>query len=579
MSRITVKHFASLAISTASSDASPKEPAERSYRLKKRRGLFYTPASVAKSVSRWAIRGPRERILEPSFGGCEFLSAAHRRLTQLGNNAPWKHIFGCDIDHKAFTRYLAQLCKVGAIDSHFVQSDFLRLTPRDFGAERFHAVIGNPPYVSHHNMFKNQKTVAQQIGYDDDFNLSGLSSLWAYFVFHSIRFILPGGRMAWLLPSSAVHADYGRELLDYLSRRFHRVVVASLQEKYFQEKGATETTEILLCEGLDINPSRFVEARKLATLQDFSKLIHSWNKSREAPGARKGITSRKFVSRSGAQLLYSIASSPGALQLGQVSRLAIGIVTGANRFFIVSRDTAKKNALPRGTLSLILAKMTQARGLDARLVDLEASQEKGDRCLLVGPNNRGGRGAISKYFQQFPQPKRLSNATFGKRSDWRIADDKKIPGGFLSYMHHNGPRLILNSAKVNCTNTIHRVYFHKDLRGIDRKLAAITMQSTISQLSAEIEGRLYGGGVLKHELGDASRILLLYPLWTTDECINRVFRKMDTLLRGGKNDEARNVVDDFLRHSHPELITLRGLRILRRQLRILRRRRQRLGKS
>lgn len=70
-----------------------------SYRRKL--GSYYTPSNVADVLCTWAIRNPDDKILEPSFGGCEFITSAHKRLSSLGCIDPLKNIIGADIDSAA----------------------------------------------------------------------------------------------------------------------------------------------------------------------------------------------------------------------------------------------------------------------------------------------------------------------------------------------------------------------------------------------------------------------------------------------------------------------------------------------
>src|SRR5687768_11206544 len=91
----------------------------------KRRGVFYSPSDVADLLVDWAVRTPNERILEPSFGGCEFLSSIERRLVTLGSIRPWRQMFGCDVDANAFKQHLARLQPRTLRRGQFIKEDFL----------------------------------------------------------------------------------------------------------------------------------------------------------------------------------------------------------------------------------------------------------------------------------------------------------------------------------------------------------------------------------------------------------------------------------------------------------------------
>lgn len=517
--------------------------ASKTRREKKRRGVFYSPPRISRLLARWTIREPTERVLEPSFGGCGFLEATAERLQELGGGEFASQVFGCDVDRRAFV-CLHRLNNGTTGAGHFLHQDFLELQPSDFGRKRFHAILGNPPYVSQHNMFLKQRRSAALAGSDDRFGLSGLASLWAYFVFHALRFLDTGGRMAWLLPGSALHADYAKKLLRELGRRFRRVAVISLRERLFSKDGTDETTEVLLCEGFastepQIAAVEIFDAPDIATLEC---ILATWStgprgaalNGRACPALFKGDGLREF---------HALAES--AVCLSDLAIVRIGIVTGANRFFILSGNTAREHALPETTLRPILAKSAAAPGLELRPGDLDTARAAGIPCLLFNSKGSPQHPAVKVYLARISAKVRKSNITFGKRAEWDQPDDNRIPSAFLPYMHHMGPRLILNAAAVNSTNTIHRVYFHPEVSPLRRRLTALSILSTFSQLSAEIEGRAYGAGVLKHEIGEAGSIrMLLPPIRKSErELIKRIIIEADAALRKGSAAEASAFAD------------------------------------
>ena len=157
---------------------------------------------------------------------------------------------------------------------------------------------------------------------------------------------------------------------------------------------------------------------------------------------------------------YELLKHDAVTRLGHIGRVLIGIVTGANSFFIINRQTAKQMGMSLDQLSLILSKFRFAPGLILRTNDLIDAYENEERCLLVNRRSiESAVFAIKRYLNTFPNHLIEENATFAKRSVWHSPDDGKIPDGFLPYMNHLGPRLVLNSARVNSTNTVHRLYF------------------------------------------------------------------------------------------------------------------------
>jgi hypothetical protein len=91
------------------------------------------------------------------------------------------------------------------------------------------------------------------------------------------------------------------------------------------------------------------------------------------------------------------------------------------------------------------------------------------------------------------------------RSPWYAVPDVTTPDGFLTYMSGEGPSLVANTAGCTCTNSIHAVRM-KSTRGFSELQAA--WSHPLTQLSVEIEGHPLGGGMLKMEPREASRVVL-----------------------------------------------------------------------
>jgi adenine-specific DNA-methyltransferase len=546
-------------------------------RLRKRRGVFYTPARLAELLAAWSVRSKDDFVLEPSFGGCGLIAALQKRFIDIGNRTPLKNIFGCDVDPAAFTRHLPGAVGREFDKTHFRKADFLSLDNDAFSVAHFSAVVGNPPYVSYHNMFRTQRLAASLVGSDSEFRLSGMASLWAYFVFHSLRFLKKNGRMAWLLPGSLLHADYAKEFLHELARRFVRVAVISLGERIFLADGVSETTEILLCDGHHKAWSqREVEVTQAGTIDDCAKFLDGWRTNDWKGTSLNGRAIPALVGAKELSTFEEINASPDVVNFETLASISIGIVTGANRLFILNEDSAWKHGLPLTALKPILAKFSASPGICLLPGDLISAIERGLPVLLVDGAKATRCRAVQTYFDAVPQAFREKNVTFSKHADWRCPDDNRIPDAFFPYMYHIGPRLILNDVRVNATNTIHRVYFKADLDDAKRKLIALSLLSTFSQLSAEIEGRSYGAGVLKHEPGEVRKIRLILPKLAAGK-IESLFDRVDSLLRRHLAYQATHVVDRELfaaMHQPPTLRKWKSLRMTLKQLRARRHKRR-----
>jgi adenine-specific DNA-methyltransferase len=517
---------------------------------KKQYGVFYTPKRVADVLCKWAIRSKNDKVLEPSFGGCDFLESSRARFVELGlqKAVAERRLYGSDVDPLAFNTLSTFLANP---NGHFKQNDFLSLSPNSFPVDNdgFDVVVGNPPYVSHHNMSDEQKKTAFKSLEAKSFELGGRASLWAYFVLHSLSFLKPSGRMAWVLPSSFLYSDYSEQVRDILSKRFERCLLINLHERLFISAGTEEISVITLCEGLvESNPNPDMQIVSASKTSEIEKVIERWE-SKKLKGKSNTQTISRLSNAETRKLFEQLSVDSLTKSLGDLFDIQIGIVSGANSFFILNSENWKKHNLPDKVASYILTKFRFAKGVTLEQEDLETILQIGENCLLVDTAKvKQIDGKVQEYLDSFPKDKIETMSTFTRRKRsgiWHRFNDNRIPDAFFPYMQNVGTWVVINNAGINVTNSIHRLYRRENFSEKDLKLATISILSTFSQISAEIEGRTYGAGVLKHEPSEAAKIKLLMPEVETKK-IDSTLKKIDEYIRQGLHQQARKQADEFL---------------------------------
>lgn len=390
-------------------------------RGRKRNGVFYTPEAATSILCKWAIRSQHDVILEPSFGGCRFLEDSAGRLAELGAKAPLSCLYGCDLDGAAF-QHLKQAFGNMHINRCFLQADFLSLQPSDFGRGGFDVVIGNPPYVSHHNMTAVQKESVKKLAKSTSIEYDK-SSLWAYFVRHSLSFLRESGRAAWILPGSFLFAEYARPVRELLRAKFARTAVLQLGQRLFIETGAEEQTVVVLCDGYKTSGIGTFQFGYVNDLAELASVVASWD-ARVWSGA-------SFDGRPGMHLLgvaqdvfAKLESHSDTRTLGEVCKLQIGLVTGANRFFVLSPSAATKAGLSDDAVTFTLSKFAHGGGLTLGIEDHNRIRNADLRCLLVDTRRIGATSEVMRqYLETFPIEARESNQTFHKRRVWHQPND------------------------------------------------------------------------------------------------------------------------------------------------------------
>jgi hypothetical protein len=506
-------------------------------------GAFYTPERLSNLLADWAIRSPSDTILEPSFGGCGFLASARNALLRLGAARPSSQLFGCDIDPTAF-RHLKNVLGQDAELRGFIQADFLDCVGSLSWPSGFDVVLANPPYIPHHRIGKSRVKELRSRSWPVT-GMIGRCSLWAYFIVHSLTMLNRGGRMAWVLPGAFLQADYAKPIKTFLAASFDRVATVVVRDRLFLSEGTDEETVVLLADGFRAEVrSGQIELGAAETLDELHSIVAGWESATWKGDTSCASPAALGLSDETSAAMSRLNGSPFTRQLGDYARVQIGIVTGANDFFVLNDEGLKKAGLESDDCNRVLSKFKASPGLMLVEADLDRYNLANGRTYLVTAEKPETNDRIRQYLSTFSEELRRENSTFKKRAVWSATDDGRRPDAFFPVMHHTGPRLVLNGQGCTSTNTIHRVFFHTSQLDVP-KLLAITLLTSFSQISAELIGRRYGSGVLKHEPRDAEKIPLLMPPLSIFD-INESFGQIDALLREGHANTASIAADALI---------------------------------
>jgi hypothetical protein len=111
-------------------------------------------------------------------------------------------------------------------------------------------------------------------------------------------------------------------------------------------------------------------------------------------------------------------------------------------------------------------------------------------------------------------------------------------------MSGNMPGLVANDADAVAPNTLHIVRLFPDAKMTSDALAAL-WQTSLTRLSAEIEGHAMGGGMLKLEPTEAQSVLLAAPRQRNGK-LRQLAAELDALVRMGKDEAAQARADQVI---------------------------------
>jgi adenine-specific DNA-methyltransferase len=471
--------------------------------LRKSRGAFFTPPAIAEHLAEWAIRDdPNATILDPTCGEAVFLIAAGQRLKALGRQTSDldEHLFGIDL-HAGSLDEAMRLLEDEGLDGKLIESDFFAVrTPDmlDSPLPFVDAVIGNPPFIRYQEHVGESRRLSVEASFRQGVRLSGLASSWAASLVHSAGFLKPEGRIAMVLPAELLTVGYAEPIRAWLRSRFAQVSLVLFEHLQFAD--ALADVVLLLAEGrggCDSFSLYHVEsAADLAQIRPYS------NTNVTPPSSGKWTDILVPKKHRG---LYREVIAEHFQPLSEYGTAELGSVTGANKFFAISESTRLEYGLvesqlvkisPPGTRHLKASSFTAQQWRSLRDAD--------ERVWLFRPpvdDVSSSRIAYTEFGKSLAVDQAYKCQI---RSPWWRPPVVTAPDLFFTYMSHNYPRLIANAAGVTFLNSMHGVRLLESAP--EETLASLPLLclNSATMLGAEVNGRSYGGGILKMEPREAA---------------------------------------------------------------------------
>jgi len=501
---------------------------------RKRLGAFYTPEPIARFIASWAIRSKRDTVLDPSFGGLVFLDAAVDRLCELGSTRAHalRQVYGVDIDEP--THAWARAHGWGGLNGRLRVSDFFAVSPEQLPS--VNANIGNPPYIRYQRWSDDLGLVAdacEQAGV----RLDKRASLWAPFLLHSCRFLARGGCLGQVLPGEVLFAQYAKPVVEHLQALFSELLLVVFKQRVFS---AAETEVVLLlADGYGEGPAQRVQ---LVECEDAAALGALSSRPRNPYSADTPLLGLLPVRTR--RLFTRLERHPEVCSLRNIAQVDIGVVTGANDFFLLTRDQVQDLGVPSGATCSAISRARDVPGANVEAADLErfSSTGRSTELLLLDPEtDRDANEPLGAYIAGGERQGLHTRTQCRRREPWWSVKVPRlgVPDAFLTYMSDTFPRLVRNKAGVLATNTIHHVAFQDPSSG-DALVAGF--YNSLTLLSAELYGRSYGGGTLKLEPREAESLLV--PRIPRE--LGRRLSLVDQLVRAGDLEGVVSCVDPLV---------------------------------
>jgi adenine-specific DNA methylase len=472
----------------------------------KLRGGYYTPPDLAVFLSRWVNEIEPVRILEPSCGDGVFLSAISRSKC-----LPEARVIGFELDPAEAEKSRKRAAEAG-LKATIHAEDFLQWAldrMHDNGA-KFDAVVGNPPFVRYQYLPSPFQVRAEQIFAELKLPFTKHTNAWVPFILAAMALLRPGGRLAMVVPAEIIHVTHAQSLRSYLGRECRRLVVIDPEEIWFSE--TLQGAVILLAEkrsgsaqkaeGLGMYP---VKGREFLRLKPSTVF--------DAPQAINGKTvegkwTRALLDLETRSLFDELAEHSDVHRFDDIAQVDVGIVTGANKFFLVPNHVVEFYKLHKWAHPMF-GRSEHCPGVIYDHQQHAANAMKGNPTnFLWFLENEAKVDAAAKAYIKFGEAQNLQTRYKCRvRSPWYTVPSVYSTEIGMLKRAHDTPRLILNRIGAYTTDTAYRIRAHN----IQAERLVGCFINPLTALSAEVEGRHYGGGVLELIPSEIERLVIPLP--------------------------------------------------------------------
>lgn len=494
----------------------------------KLRGGYYTDPDIAAFLLKWVLNIHPKSILEPSCGDGVFL----RGLSTLKTNG-LKSIKAFEIEPVEASKAKQASSNLKKVNVEVEMRDFLGWSlTKLLNPIQFDAVVGNPPFIRYQYLDSSLQNISEQIFKVFHLPFTKHTNAWVPFVVSSLALLRPGGRLAMVVPSELLHVLHAESLRAYLTQVCSRVLIFDPQEIWFE---GTLQGAILLMAEKKATPDEHFKGVSIIATQSKSFLSEDpeeyFEKAKYTNGETvKGKWMLALLTSAEREILKKARSNSGVYLFDDIADVAVGIVTGANKFFLVPDEIIEQYSLQKWAYPMF-GKSEHVPGVVFDHSSIERNKKLGlptnfiwftDETLSKLPDS------VKNYIYLGEKQNIHKRYKCRIREPWYSVPSVYATSIGMLKRSHDFPRLVFNKVQAYTTDTTYRVQHKK----FNEATIVGSFINSITALSAEVEGRHYGGGVL--ELVPSEIRKLLVPIQQFDQ---KELYKLNSLIQNGISSE------------------------------------------
>lgn len=454
----------------------------------KLRGGFYSPPRLVRicldRVAELTAGRDSLRLLEPSAGDGAFVRglAGHPLAARVAE------VTAVEVDPGEAAKCTAALA-AAAFPGQVITGSVLNGARPQLG--RYDAAVGNPPFVRFQFLTAADRAGVHAVAAESGLTLGGVGNLWIPVLLTALTRLAAGGAFAFIVPAECFTGISAGSVRQWLARHAEPLRADLFPPGSFP--GVLQEVVVLSGRMRPAGPGR---PAALRVTEHTAAAPVSW---RHSVGGAAATWTRYLLTPAQLAALEEAAALPEFHRFAVAGRLSVATVTGANDYFCVGDAALAGYGLTRWALPL-LPRIRHAGGLVFTGDDHGALGGQSRRRWLLsfaaGQPSPEDSPQARRYLREGEERGLHRRYKCRIRSPWYRVPVSRPGSLLLSKRSHRFPRLVLNAAGVVTTDTIYQGSLTGGFAGREPDLAA-GFHNTVTLLTAETEGRSFGGGVLE----------------------------------------------------------------------------------
>lgn len=514
---------------------------------KKLSGSYYTPLRTIRFMKEYLNKEQKiyGKVLEPSVGDGRFIEVFEK------DKNIQKFVAVELIEEKV------KVLKDKGYDRRIkiVNDDFLNFSERT--DERYHLVIGNPPYINIKNMKDDIKEKAKKICEEYHLPNSLMQNMWVAFVLAAIACLEKGGIIFFVLPMEFLQVQYAEKIRVFLEERFDTIHILSFKERMFPE---IEQESCLVYLTNEYKNQPYINFKIYDRLD--SDLPYYCSKIQRNKPLKKWTNA--ILSDEDIDLLNRIDAK--YKKVFEVCDASPGIVTGANNEFILTKGQVEQLECQQFVLPIIFKSIILSGLLLLTQNDIQRFGETGKQIYLLNLSNTDKNLFSEPLKEYLDNIGEKENAEKIKLKDRYKCKNRKpwygvpiVRNGDLFFFkrYDKIPRICVNEADVYTTDIAYNMRLKP---GYDRESMAFCFYNSLTLTQCEFYGRYYAGGVSELIPSEFKRLAIPYRKISREDIkrLSDMFKKNEDIDKIIAFVNARTVENEW---EHKQILKLDEMRI------------------